>query len=290
MALPSGLPIVDHHCHLSPTGEGVEAARRFERAGGTHLFLATQQYGEAPPTTVARYEEQFETTDTIARRIEDETRVRVYRVVAPYPVDLLRLEPILGLSEARQVVEGALELAGRWVREGRAVALGEIGRPHFPTEPPLRAASEDLFRRALEIARDADCPAVVHCEDLDEAGYAALAGLAAQAGFPIGRLIKHYAREWIPPERRAGVVPSFLAQRDVVARSVGSPGPWFWETDFLDDPRRPGAVLDLATIPRRAAAWAQRGKEAVEALRVPFETSIRSVYGFTPSVAEHRSG
>ncbi|MCI4357907.1 MAG: TatD family hydrolase [Thermoplasmata archaeon] len=288
MALPHDLPVVDHHCHLSPTGDGIEAARRFEKAGGTHLFLATQQYGEHPPSSVGEYEGQFEATDAIARGVEQATGVRVYRVVAPYPVDLITLAPRLGLAEARRVIEGALELAGRWVREGRAVALGEVGRPHFAMEQALRDASEELFRRALEVATDVGCPAVVHCEDLDAAGYQAMADLASRVGFPVHRLVKHYARSWIPPEERAGIVPSFLASRDLSARVLLDNGPWLWETDYLDDPKRPGAVLDLATIPRRAAQVAASGSAALEALRIPFETAIRSVYGFTPAVDDRR--
>ncbi|MGI0156215.1 MAG: hypothetical protein ACREDE_08840, partial [Thermoplasmata archaeon] len=67
MPLPRGLPVVDHHCHLSPSGEGVGAARRFHAAGGTHLFLATQNYGPGVPTSVGDYARQFETTEQLGR-------------------------------------------------------------------------------------------------------------------------------------------------------------------------------------------------------------------------------
>jgi TatD-related deoxyribonuclease len=285
VALPPDLPVVDHHCHLSEAG-AVDAAHRFARAGGTHLFLATQQYGPAPPASLEEYRAQFETTDAIARRVTESTGVSVYRVVAPYPVDLLRLAERIGLPEAQRVLESATELAGRWVEEGRAVALGEVGRPHFAVEEPISVASEAVFRRSLEVARDVGCPVVVHSEDLDPAGYQALAAFAARAGFPLGRLVKHYARTFVPVGKRAGVVPSFLATRELVSKSMGDPGPWFWETDYLDDPRRPGAVLDLATVPRRAQQQALAGDAGVDALRIPFERSVRVVYGFLPSVGD----
>ncbi|MCI4317716.1 MAG: hydrolase TatD, partial [Thermoplasmata archaeon] len=100
MSVPVDLPIVDHHCHLSPTGEGVEAARRFAAAGGTHLFLATQQYGPQTPSTLEEYHSQFETTAGMARRVSEETGVVVYLVIAPYPVDLTRSIPALGRAKA----------------------------------------------------------------------------------------------------------------------------------------------------------------------------------------------
>jgi TatD-related deoxyribonuclease len=280
--LPADLPIVDHHAHLSPNGEGVGAARRFEQAGGTHLFLATQNYLPRIPRSVDEYREQFETTEQLAQRIRSETRVQVYLVVAPYPIDLLSQVEELGRDAAVELQESALDLAGRWVGEQRAVAIGEVGRAHFPISAELVPSVEGIFRHALEVARDVGCPAVVHCDDLDAAGYRELAEVAARVAFPLHRLVKHYARSLVPPAERAGVIPSFLARRDLVESVQSDPGPYFLETDFLDDPARKGAVLDLTTVPKRARVIAAGGSEGIERLRRPFVDSVRSVYGFVP--------
>ena len=284
MPLPPDLPIVDHHAHLSPNGEGIDAARRFHSAGGTHLFLATQNYEPKVPHTVADYERQFAITENLARSIERTTGVVVYVVIAPYPVDLVRQSEQLGLPGAMELQSRALELAGRWVEEQRAVALGEVGRPHFPVSPALAEAAEGVFRHALEVARDVACPAVVHCEDLAAEGYRALAALAATVEFPIQRLVKHYARTVVAVPERLGIVPSYIARKEVLSASAADPGPWFLETDFLDDPARPGAVLDIATVPRRAAAILAADPGGQERLRIPFVDSVRSVYGFEPAL------
>ena len=288
MSSHSDLPVVDHHCHLSPSAEGVEAARRFRAAGGTHLFLTTMAVDGGVPMSTDDYLAQFETTERLAKRIEVDVGVAVRCVVAPYPVDLLTQADRLGVSEAAKVQMAALDLAGHWVEEQRAVALGEVGRPHFAVPPDVAAASMDVFRHALETARDVQCPAVVHCEDLAPEGFRSLAEFAGRCSFPLGRLVKHFTRNFVPVESRHGIVPSFLARREVVKESLPSPGPWFWETDFLDDPRRPGAVLDLETIPKRVSAALASDPEVRELLRVPFERSVQSVYGFTPSVRDLR--
>ncbi len=259
MPLPRGLPIVDHHCHLSPSGEGVEAARRFRSAGGTHLFLATQNYEPSVPLSVDAYARQFDTTLALARKVHDETGVTVYPVVAPYPIDLVRAAVEIGLPAALDVQRKALDLAGRWVREGLAVALGEVGRAHFPVPPDLEEAIDAGFRHALEVARDVGCPVVVHSGDLDGGGFAELAERAREAGLAPSRVVKHYARARWPPEDLHEMVPSYLARRELVAAVQADAAPWFLETDFLDDPKRPGAVLDLATVPRRAHAIAEKG-------------------------------
>ena len=279
MPLPRGLPIVDHHCHLSPSGEGVAAARRFRAAGGSHLFLATQNYGPAVPRSLEEYRTQFETTERLAASVRASTGVVVLTVVAPYPIDLVHAAPLIGVPAALELQERALDLAGGWVRERRAVAIGEVGRPHFPVAEELRGPIESVFRHALEVAREAQCPVVVHSTDLDAAGYRELSAQAREVGVPPEHVVKHYARSRVPPGDRGGVVPSYLARRELVRDVAGDPGPWFLETDFLDDPSRPGAVLDLATIPRRARAFAERSPDAEAALAVPFVESVERVYG-----------
>ena len=282
MPLPPDLPVVDHHCHLSPSGEGVAAAQRFRAAGGTHLFLATQNYGPGVPATLDAYREQFHTTEELARKVGESAGVVAYPVLAPYPVDLVHVESTLGLSAATDLQIAALDLAAHEVEEHRAVALGEVGRPHFPVPETVREAGDSVLMHALEVARDVGCPVVVHSEDLDPEGFRWLAGVASRASFPLGRLVKHYARSIVPGPERLGIVPSFLARRELVRSSLAEPGPWFWETDFLDDPSRRGAVLDITTIPKRAHALAGDAT-AVEQLWGPFSKSIETVYGIALS-------
>jgi TatD-related deoxyribonuclease len=286
MPSPSDLPIVDHHCHLSPNGEGVAAARRFRAAGGTHLFLCTQSYGPAPPRTLDGYREQFEITSQLGAKVRSETGVVVYIVLAPFPVDLVAHVAELGTVAAESLHTGALELAGRWVRERRAVALGEVGRPHFEVDRGTAEVAAAVFRHSLQVAKEVGCPVVVHSEELDATGFAALAEVARSEGFPPHRVVKHYARSAVAAADRQGVGASYLARRETVDAVLGQAGPWFLETDFLDDPRRPGAVLDLATVPRRATAIARRGPSEEARLWTPFVESVETTYGFAPNAAE----
>ncbi len=290
MALPSDLPVVDHHCHLAPSGEGVGAARRFRAAGGTDLFLATQSYTALPPRSLEEYRVQFETTEAMARRIATEVGIRVHPVLAPYPVDLLHQAEVLGAAPATALQEAALDLAGTRIAERAAVALGEVGWPHFPYPEPLRPAVEAIFDRALRIGRERECPVVVHAEEFDAEAFRRLAARASRCALPLHRVVKHYQRTRLRPEEFGGLVPSYLARRDLVGEVVRSPGPWFWETDFLDDPARPGAVLDLETVPRRARSFLDRFPDEAELLRVPFQDSVERVYGFRPEPLAGRGG
>lgn len=282
--LPPDLPVVDHHIHLSARGEGVEAVRRFAAAGGTHLFLATQDYGSVPLRPDG-YVAQFDETVRLARAALESTGVTVYSVLAPYPIDLIHQAEKLGLSAAIDLQRAALDIAGRRVAEREAVALGEVGSIHFPVEETIRAGAAQVLQHACGVARDRGCPIVVHSADLDADGFSALAGVATAMGLQPGRVVKHYARSIVPAAQRAGVVPSYLARRETVTAALSEELPWFLETDFLDDPSRPGAVLDLTTVPKRARALADRDPAALERLRGPFVESVRRVYGFAPEVS-----
>lgn len=284
MPLPRGLPVVDHHCHLSPYGDGVRAVERFRAAGGTHLFLATQNYETSVPLSLDAYVRQFEATWLMARKAHEEVGVRVFPVLAPYPIDLVESSAKLGVPAALELHRSALDLAGRWVREKKAVALGEVGRPHFPVSEDVAVAVDEAFRHSLEVARDSDCPVVVHSPDLTAEGFRELATRAGEAGLRPERVVKHYARRRLAPGSGGGVVPSYLARRELVREVADDPGPWFLETDYLDDPKRPGAVLDLATVPRRATAIAEDPQRDPDLLWVPFVETVERVYGFRPEV------
>jgi TatD-related deoxyribonuclease len=278
---PFPLPIVDHHAHLRPGARGLEAAAKFEKLGGSHMFLATQNYVPHPPTTLDDYRTQFETTIDIAGKVEENTTVKVFPVIAPYPVDMVEVAKKHGLEMAEKLQCDALQLAGKYVSEKKAVALGEAGRAHFPIEAPMREAMERVLIRAMEVARDVGCPIVLHTEDFNEATYRSMAQTAKKVGIPPEKVIKHYARAYFPPASRHEVVPSFLAKRELVLKALEDKGTWFLETDYLNDPERPGKVLSLETIPRRVH-WIGAMMDSptmVEKLSTPFVKAPKKVYG-----------
>jgi TatD-related deoxyribonuclease len=280
-SIPFPLPIVDHHAHLRPGARGLEAAAKFERLGGSHLFLATQNYETHTPTNLESYKSQFDTTISIAKKVEETTKVTVFPVIAPYPVDMVEVAKKHGLEVAEKLQCDALQLAGKYVAEKKAVALGEAGRAHFPIDAAMKTAMERVLLKAMEVARDADCPIVLHTEEFNETTYRTMSQLAKQVGIAPERVIKHYARAYLPPASRHDLVPSFLAKRELVLKALEDKGMWFLETDYLDDPSRPGKVLSLETIPRRVH-WIGAMMDTstmVEKLSTPFVKAPKKIYG-----------
>jgi len=273
------MAVFDNHFHLRPDGLGVGAARQFEKAGGTALMLTHSPYKDLPIRGPADYEAAFERTLGLAEAVRRETHLRVFVALGPYPVDLLPLREAVGLEAAVGVLTAGMDLAGRLVAEGRAVALGEVGRPHFPVDPEAWRASNEILSYAMEVARDRGCPVVLHTEDPTAAIFAEFAGMADRAGLPRDKVVKHHSTPLTRPEDNHGLVPSILAKEDLVGEALKGGARFLLETDYIDDPQRPGAVLGPATVPRKTRAWLEKGLLTEELAAIVHKDLPERTYG-----------
>ncbi len=99
-----------------------------------------------------------------------------------------------------------------------------------------------------------------------------MADWAQDAGLPAERVVKHFAEG-----PTAGVTPSVIARPGPLEAAVSAGEPFLMETDYLDDPDRPGAVLGPKTVPRRVDWLRERGHDA--AVRTAHVETPRRVYG-----------
>lgn len=266
-------PVLDNHLHLHPDGEGVAAAETFARAGGTHLLVVNRPSWHLVDDVAdaGAFRETFERTVELVEGASSVLPGRAWAVLGVHPVLLPRLvsEGAWSVAEAAALVRAGLDLAAAFVDEGRALAL-KSGRPHFPVDDAVRDASNEAIRHACTLAADAGCAVQLHTEDSED--LTDVAALAEDAGLDPARVVKHYASGPV-----AGVTPSVIARPDPIRAAREAAGPFLMETDFLDDPARPGAVLGPKTVPRRCRELAAAGHtEALE--RAHVETPAR-VYG-----------
>jgi len=252
------MAIFDNHFHLRPTGLGVAAAKQFEKAGGTALMLTHSPYEDIPIRRAEDYETAYARTLDLARQAREQTRLKVFVALGPYPVDLLPLREAVGLAAAAEVLRRGVDLAGRHVAAGGAVAIGEIGRPHFPVDAEAWRASNEILGHAMGVARDRDCAVILHTEDPTRDTFREFAAMADANRLPRSRVVKHHSTPLTRREDNQGIVPSILAKEELLVQAVKG-DPFFLETDYIDDPRRPGAVLGPATVPKKTRMWIERG-------------------------------
>jgi len=274
------IPILDNHVHLEPVkGRHIEAVRDFERQGGTHLIISSLPYDETPVKSAEDFSKGFDITVGLKDRVNRETGVRAYATVGPYPVELIALEKVHGLDGAEQVMLEGMEIAAEYVREGKAIAIGEVGRPHFPVSNEILAASNRILRHAMTLAKEVGCAVVLHTESATPESMRELAQMADGVGLDRGRVVKHYCPPLVLPEENSGLMPSVLAGREATREALMKGTRFLMETDFLDDPKRPGAVLAITTVPKRTISLIKPGLMTEEQAYKIHVDNPRRVYG-----------
>ena len=274
------VPILDNHLHLEPfRGANVDSVRDFERHGGTHIIISHLPYEEVHVRSAEDFRKSFDLTIAVKERVNKETGVKAYATVGPYPVELMVLEKMHGLGKAIEIMMEGMDIAAEYVREGKALAIGEVGRPHFPVSTELWVASNEILQYAMVLAKETGCAIVLHTEHATPESMKQLAEMADRAGLERGKVVKHYAPPLIRPIENFGLMPSVLAGKDAIKEALGKGTRFLMETDFLDDPRRPGAVLAISTVPKRTNAFLQQGLMTEEQARVIHHDNPLMTYG-----------
>ena len=269
-----GTPVLDDHLHLDPErGRGLDAVADFARLGGTHLLVVNKPSWllGVEPDDPEEFRPVFETTLDIVAAATERLDGRAWPVLGVHPGLISRLVDDRGFApeEARDLMAGGLELAAEYVADGRALAL-KSGRPHYEVEDAVREASNAALKRALELGADRDCAVQLHTEATDD--LSAVAEWAEARGLPAHRVVKHYAGG-----RLRGPTPSVMSEKDRLETAADAGDPFLMETDFVDDPDRPGAVLGPKTVPRRVRWLLEKGRE--DAVRTAHVETPERVYG-----------
>jgi TatD-related deoxyribonuclease len=265
-------PILDNHLHLDPEhGQGIEAVKDFARAGGTHLLVVNK-----PSWTLgvaveepADFREAFETTLEIVAAANDVLDGRAWPVLGVHPGLITQLtERGFSPEEASELMRAGLDVAAEYV-PSKALAL-KSGRPHYEVSEEVWKESNAVLRHALALGAERDCAVQLHTEasaDLTE-----ITDWADERGLPAHRVVKHYAGG-----RLAGPVPSVMSEKERLEEAAERGDPFLMETDFIDDPHRPGAVLGPKTVPRRVGWLCEGGFD--DAVKNAHIETPRQVYG-----------
>lgn len=274
-------PIFDNHIHLQPSGRGAGALLDFSKAGGTHVVLCHMPYREVNVSAGKDFSRSYDITLGTAEKANAETGVKVFVTVGPYPVLLIGLAERFGLPKAVEVMKDGMERAQKLVLERKAVGIGEIGRPHFPVSAEIWAASNDIMRYGMELAKEAGCPVILHTEGGTPEVMLDLARIADKAGLERGRVIKHYSPPLITEEENHGLFPSVLSGKPSITEALSKGTRFVMETDFLDEPSRPGAVMDIKTVPKRTNAFLSSGLMTEEQAWIIHKENPERLYGIT---------
>ncbi|AXG07847.1 deoxyribonuclease [Haloplanus rubicundus] len=267
-------PVLDDHLHLDPdNGRGLDAVRDFRRLGGTHLLVVNKPSWHlgVEAETGDDFRAVFDRTLDIVADADDLLPGRAWPVLGVHPGLISRLVDERGFApdEARDLMRAGLDAAAEYVRDGRALAL-KSGRPHYDTTDAVWDASNAVLKHALALGADADCAVQLHTEASED--LTDIAEWAEARGLPARKVVKHYAGPTL-----AGPTPSVMCRKEWLREAAESGAPFLMETDFVDDPDRPGAVMGPKTVPRRVRALLDEGYD--DAIRRAHVETPADVYG-----------
>ncbi len=254
------IPVTDNHIHVDPiNGEGpIEVANKFYRAGGSFMIIPNK-----PTWTVSEdcsFEDAMELVIKYVDEINNETDVKAFAVVGAHPAELSRrVKAGMDIEDAELLMQNALKMAQKLVLEGKAVAIGEVGRPHYDVSPQELEVHNRLIIHAMELAKDAGCPVQLHTESAGPEQFLEFAEMADKVKIPRNKIIKHFSGAFVLEKENHGLTPSLIATKDVVKEGLKKGKNFLMETDYLDDKTRPGAVLGPKTVPRRTLELIKQG-------------------------------
>ncbi len=269
-----GTPVLDNHLHLDPDhGRGIEAVKDFARSGGTHLLVVNKPSWLLGVTAEEGddFRAVFDTTVEVVSRANEILPGRAWPVLGVHPGLVSKLVADRGYApgDARDLMQAGLEVASEYVADGDAVAL-KTGRPHYDVSDDVWNASNAVLRRGLELGAEVDCAVQLHTEGTDD--LTDVADWAEDAGLAPERVVKHYAGG-----KLAGVTPSVMSEKERLEVAVERGNPFLMETDFVDDPDRPGAVMGPKTVPRRVRWMQEQGYD--DGIRTAHVSTPERVYG-----------
>lgn len=249
------MEITDNHFHLDPQGKGHLAVKEFLRAGGTRLVLVHKPY--QPWKKIGEFKKQVEITLNLSSKARNEG-AKVAVVAAPHPIQLLKLLDNYSISKASEIYLEAVDFCTELVNEKKIVGLGELGRPHFEVEKSTWDLSNKILSESLSRARDVNAAVVLHTETGTPKVMADLSNIASKSNFPKSRLVKHYGGPGSIEEPN-GIVVSLISSLTNIEYGSKSKSKFMLETDYLDDPKRPGAVMGPKTVPRKTLSAFEKG-------------------------------
>ncbi|HEY0196536.1 MAG TPA: TatD family hydrolase, partial [Methanobacterium sp.] len=229
--------------------------------------------------------EAMEQVIKYVQEINENTEVKAYAVVGAHPAELSRLiKEEITMEKAEKMMREALQDAQRLVLEGKAIGIGEIGRPHYEVSPEEMKIHQKLMLYAMELAADADCAVQLHTESSGEKQFKEFAEMAEESGISKHRVVKHFSGPFVLEEENHGLTPSLIATKTVITQGIKKGNNFLMETDYLDMKSRPGAVLGPKTVPRRTRGLIQNGILTLEDAHKIHVANVESVYGIDLSL------
>ncbi len=288
----SGIPVADGHTHTNPVrGLGAERiATQFREAGGWFMALVS--------LSPWAYNIEFNGFDSYKEMIDIHVRecmyaaktgVKVACLAGFHPADIdklidkFRLKPMEVYELALRVINYEASLC----REGILDGIGEIGRQHYKTFPVRSVLAQYILEYAFSVAKDNECVIHLHLEQEGETTVRLVEMALKRAGADTARFRKKIVFHHSKPSlavlaHERGFSSTVPGTPQLLLKVLGKIDPVFiLESDHIDDPARPGAVVYpwvMAVTVRRLAEHGHVSEEYLFKINVD---NVEKLYNVT---------
>ena len=265
-------PILDNHFHLNRNGRYLDAAKDFKNQGGTHLVLVHCPDFSSPPTHIDEHRSTYADTVAMADEVRKHHDLNVRVVLGPHPaafahqfIRWMDEDEENGAERACENYRDSIDAALEFLHEGKAHAIGEVGRPHWPVSDEVWDLSNMLLEETMAMASKQNIALQLHVEGELESTYRDLSEMAERVNLSKNKLVRHYSPPQIDESMTRGLTSSVLvgkgALQPLMETYEQNKTGFMLETDYMDDPRRPGAVLGPKTVPKRTQQLLEAGMD-----------------------------
>jgi len=278
----------DVHCHSNPVkGLGSSIiAKKFKAVGGWFIGLVAlppyhYDFGLGSIDSYVKVVELLRSEKRVL--VENGLKVRVFMGFHPAEVDEY-VRRGFDLKDVIEIADSVFKLVVKYHSEGLIDGIGEIGRQHYSTDPVRHVASEVIMLKAFEYSRDYDLPLHLH---LEQGGYVTVSSVnefVSRWGVRKDRVLFHHVdahtSEWC---ERYGYWYSIPAKKKDLGSGL-KPGRLrvLVESDFIDDPKRPGVSSYPWDIAKNIEELVKSGLLSEELVYRVMVDHVVSYYGVEP--------
>lgn len=273
--------ITDNHMHIDPLkGIGLDAAREFSSAGGTHFMLVYKTaYDSGTEVKSGKdFGKAYDYVIELSNKVNRETDAKSYPIIGLHPAEFHHLIMDFGKEKAFEIALEALNEIEKRISDGLAFGIGEVGRPHYEVEKEIIDASNQFLIEVLKVSKRLKCPVQLHTETFDENKFIELGEIVKKHGDP-GKVIKHFSPPMVSVCEKIGIYPSIIAREKNILKACEEGKRFLMETDYIDDNERPGAVVGPKTVPKTTKKLYEKGVLTKEDIDYIHRYLIEEIYG-----------
>ncbi len=290
LLLSSKLMISDAHAHISNLGIGPQVyARKFKECGGWFIALVS-----LPPY-------HYGLSDSLNDFIKSlSIHTELCRVIASYGI---KVSCLVGMHPAYidrvvknyqnkpekiiKLINGGLNYILNLLKKGYIDGIGEVGRPHYRSIPESFSVNNYVLMNALRISKDYGAVLHLHLEDKGLLSVISINGLCSILGFKNKcKVVFHHASITTSTYARtygfsSTIVGRYEVIKNLIERS-GEVANVMLESDYIDDPRRPGVVMYPWQISYEVNKLLNTNPNYADVLSRLLVDNVVKVYGVEP--------